>query len=308
MRCFLNKYFNLGETTKWIIDNINKKIKSKKRHGKCICDLNRNINFKFNNGAVFLLEILDNNAHISMIYEGIIDKDNYFTNTNKHNNTHVFSTNDRIIKLNFLMEIYKLQDKYTLKSAKIYIIINCDEDKNMEHIYKFITTHINLQDIHYLFTSVEKKSIETLDRIINTVYKSSIHHTTHTAHTAHTSHLNKRFDRVMVLPCSKDIGLNCYDKFTDDKKNYDMSHIDAKHPPPKAGAKSDNYNYLAMSHIKIDWSSYIYKDANFCKDFNFLEFIIKYIEDKPMTGGYDKKYIKYKYKYLELKNKLSLDG
>ena len=355
MKCFLNRYFKFDDTTKWITENIDKKIKIKKKKGdqcESICNkLQRKNNFKFNNGAIFLLKISDNIVTISMIFEGNIAKDNYFTKTEGEGSEHVFSNHEKKITLNFLSRNCELSHIYKStiqKIINIYIIINCKEkqEDEQEKTAQFIIEHLLNQSINYLFTSQPKDtivskdidSIVTLDTIVNSKNKLGVERLS-------KLDVSSANNEVIILPCSQDTHKpDCFDKIPDrivpgeipiklsewqttchHKKQKSKDYH--QHNPQQSlqiWDTGDNCDYLKSSHLKISWKAYDKFFENYdnhlnnCKNLNFVDSILKTIaystvpvqnaaqpQKKPNSGGYYNKYLKYKYKYLEMKSKLN---
>ena len=153
--------------------------------------------------------------------------------------------------------------------------------------------------IHYLFASYLKRTRETLDNMIVKLNNSKV---------------TLNAPTVIILPCSHELHYNKDGNCDYNSRWMPVGEENKNNCLDLKKCKDENeMKYcctLDISKKKIDWNFYInFKDYNTqCRTTNMIIQLVSYIDSNPpqdlFRGGVNffKKYLKYKYKYLQIKN------
>ena len=292
MRCFLDEFF----TTEM------NELRTK----------NKVSEIRFKNASMLLLTIdpekEEKEISIELVYEGEVNKrkGNAYFVTNPQN-----GIQDILFPKMYTSFTAMLRPKQNNQKYKIYIIrhgeakhnvriLNLEPDtlltsNGIKQARNIAVEYFNKQHnfvIDYLFTSKLRRTRQTLHELFSEINQY---------------YINIKPKKVIVLPCSHE--LKYYNGGTGNCDANASKLVAPENMNTCLNIIKFSKKYCnKIGEYEIDWNYYktFYNNSDLCQNTNMIQLLINYIEifEKKIGGHYYKKYLKYKYKYLEEKKLL----
>ena len=297
IRCFINNLFEKYQIEK-----------------EGYFDKNNEI-YRFKNSCILKIIITNNNTKIKLFHDGKIDeeKPNYIYFSNLKNNN--------------LQQVYDNQNnlKYSQKNFKTISIneniFNVDENKYIFYLLRhgqgYHNTLEGFEKSESLYlpgfrekildASLTKIGIEQAENAGNKLnginfkyyFASDLKRTRQTLLNAFKNK-NLEEKEIIILPCNHEVNYPNCDKLSLITPNENVSSCQKKNDEGCGSANWDYYKEKYNGQYRSSILSIPYRD---CSNTDIISEAIKIIKNKnEQKGGYFKKYLKYKHKYLKLKN------